>query len=710
MSSLTVHHLAGFEHQLDLDLARLAATDRIAERRLYTYLKTYPHIRATVAGFKQISSDELYATIAISYGLMPTAMNLRRGDIEPFLAPLNALRNDGQRLAAIELEGLKALINNSIVGTSKVLHFLSPETYPVWDSRINRFLNGEPRPETNSIPRYRDYLADFDRLRVDGDFEALRLSVESKLGYPISAARVFELIMYMSDALKLSFVTPPAGLQPVPEPDVPTPTSTVRPQVPRYKRDAYTFISNLGPVTLDANIPDTLRRDGYLLSEHYTTSETLKLAAIAHARRNLLISDNGNWTRMNALGRQFSERGNAVLQRARDEFENGRVTQTTLDERAALMTEIANTCADALASLDIPDVIATQLKMQPDYMIGLEDFTVPVLVMAGLMDPVFAPQPREIAPYQALTRELFARQVDGQFGFTQALSKTALYMVIHACDYASAKEGAAAARGIVKDGIAISYGAQMASRRWIREIKLGDTVEDLGENLPESYIAAHALTLGVVNGHADDIPIHVLGVGTPILIMLIGFLLKNSRAVSIDSSAPMLDAFDGRIYGTKSAFLKMKMYRLAAHCLIDNVPYKSDTPFFKAFESRHPSDWAGLRTQLGVTSSSERREIESRLQNDQALVREYIPFFTNLTSSSDPFFWDLRVSRTGHNYSVLREIVDHVRRRRSDVPALRKWTEAEIARYAAVGSKKWVRAVEKSFELVIKHKLVDGLN
>lgn len=710
MSSLTVHHLAGFEHQLDLDLARLATTDSIAERRLYTYLETYPHIRATVAGFKRISSDELYATIAIAYGLMPTAMNLRRGDIEPFLAPLNALRSDGQRLAAIELEGLKALINNSIVGTSKVLHFLAPETYPVWDSRINRFLNGEPRPETNSIPRYRDYLADFDRLRVDDDFEVLRRSVENKLGYPVSAARAFELIMYMSDALELSFVAPPAGSQPAPEPDMPTPASAVRPQVPRYKRDAYTFISNLGPVTLDANIPDTLRRDGYLLSEHYTTSETLKLAAVAHARRNLLISDNGNWTRMNALGRQFSERGNAILQRARNEFENGRVTQTTLDERAALMTEIANTCADALASLDIPDVIATQLKMQPDYMIGLEDFTVPVLVMAGLMDPVFAPQPQEIAPYQALTRELFARQVDGQFGFTQALSKTALYMVIHACDYASAKEGAAAARGVVKDGIAISYGAQMASRRWIREIKLGDSVEDLGENLPESYIAAHALTLGVINGHADDIPIHVLGVGTPILIMMIGFLLKNSRAVSIDSSAPMLDAFDGRIYGTKSAFLKMKMYRLAAHCLIDNTPYASNTPFFEAFESRHPSDWAGLRAQLGVTASSERREIESRLQNDQALVREYIPFFTNLTSSSDPFFWDLRVSRTGHNYSVLREIVDHVRRRRNDVSALRKWTEAEIARYATVGSKKWVRAVEKSFELVIKHKLVDGLD
>ena len=710
MSSLTVGHLAGFEHQLDLNLARLAATNRIAERRLYTYLETYPHIRATVANFRQVSSDELYATVSMAYGFMPTAMNIRRGDMEPFFAPLNALRNNGQRLTASELEGLKALINNSIVGTSKVLHFLAPEIYPVWDSRINRFLNGEPRPETNSIPRYRDYLADFDRLHSDDDFEILRLSVETKLGYSVSAARVFELIMYMADALKLGFVTPPASPRPVPQPAAPTAASTSRPEVPRYKRDAYTFISNLSPVTLDANIPDTLRRDGYLLSEHYTTTQTLALAATAHARRNLLISDNGNWTRMNALSRQFSERGNEILERARNEFEIGAVTQTTLDDRVQLMTEIATACADALATLDIPDLIATQLKMRPDYMIGLEDFTVPVLIMAGLMDPVFKPEPQEIAQYQALTRELFARQIGGQFGFTQALSKTALYMVLHAYDYESARQGAAAARGIGKDGIAVSYGAQMASRRWIREIRLGDAVEDLGETLPESYIAAHALTLGVVNGHADDIPIHVLGVGTPILIMMIGFLLKGSRAVSIDSSAPMLDAFDGRIYGTRSAFLKMKMYRLAAHCLIDNRPYESNTPFFKAFESRHPSNWAGLRAALGVTAASERSEIEQRLKSDQALVREYIPFFTNLTSSSDTFFWDLRVSRTGHNYSVLREIVDHVRRRRDNWDSLRRWTEAEIARYAAVGSPKWVRAVEKSFELVVKHRLVDGLD
>ena len=710
MSSLSVTHLAGFEHQLDLELEHWATTNTIAERRIYTYLSTYPNIRATVASFNRITIDELSATIAMTYGLMPTAMNLRHGDLEPFLAPLNALRDNGQRLTVDELDRLRSLVNNSIVGTSKLLHFLAPQIYPIWDSRINRFLNGEPLPETNSVSRYRDYLADFDRLRIDAQFELLRLSLENKLGYQISAARAVELIMYLSDALKLRHISPPAHQRAMQPPNLPDNVTRSRPEVPRYKRDAYTFVSNLGPVTLDATIPDTLLRDGYLLSEHYTSSKTLQLTAIAHARRNLLISDNGNWTRMNALHRQFSAAGTALLTRARTEAENGGVSRATLDERAAMMADIESACASTLADLNTVDVIATQLKMQPDYMIGLEDFTVPVMMMTGLMDRVFAPDASEVAPYQALTRELFKQQIEGKFGFAEALSETALYLVIHAFDYASAREGAAAARGILKDGLAISYGAPMASRRWITEIKLGDTVENLGESLPESYLAAHALTLGVVNGHADDIPIHVLGVGTPILIMLLGYLLKGSRAVSIDSSAPVLDAFDGRIYGTRSAFLKMRMYRLAAYCLINNSPYDSDTPFFKAFESRHPSDWAGLRTTLGVTAASSKQEIEAKLESDQALVRAHIPFFARLISSSDPFFWDLRVSRAGHNYCVLREIVDHVRRRRDDWPALKSWTQAEIKRYSSAGSPKWARAVEKSFELAVKHKLVDGLD
>ncbi|MEM1190153.1 MAG: hypothetical protein AAGI72_16605 [Pseudomonadota bacterium] len=698
MSALDARHLAGFEHQLDLNLEELAAARSVAERRLYTYLVSYPHLRDRLSRAEPLDLGEFIVAKSMVYGLMPTVMNLRKGDPELLLGTLSALRVDGQRLSHEKFADLRAIVNNSVVGASKLLHFLRPDTYPVWDSRIDRFMHGDDA-DTSDANRYFDYLADFDRVRQDPLFETLRASLAAKLGYEIHTSRAFEMIMYLADLKALSFVEPPH----VSVPARPDTGAAEQPQVPRYKRDRYTFISNLGPVTLDPEVPETLLRDGYLLSERYTNNATLQLAATARARRNLLISDNGNWTRMSALARRFSDAGQALLERAEAEAETGGLSAATRQTREELKQEVARACAEAVDELDLSEIIDTQLRMKPDYMIGLEDFTVPVLMNIGLMHPVFAPEPEEVRAFQEQTRSLFSRQTAGEFGFRHALAQTAMYLVLHAYDYPSAEGAAAAARPLQKGGLAISYGAPMASRRWIEEIRIGDSVVALGEKLPESYLAAHALTLGTINGHDDDTPVHILGVGTPILIMLLGFLLKHSRAVSIDSSAPLQDAFDGRIYGTRQAFLKMRMYRLAALCLVTNKPYESKTLFFREFNQRHPDDWEGLRQTLGVTGDSDPREIERILESDQALVRKHIPFFTRLRSGDDPFFWDLRVSRAGHNYLVLREIVEHVRRRRDDWPALKAWTESEVTRYAAAGHPKWARAVEKCFEITATH-------
>jgi hypothetical protein len=701
MSTLDAERLAGFEHQLDLDLDRISSLRSVADRRIYTYLVAYPDFLSYFATLHTIDARAVVIGSALAYSLMPTAINLRENDISSLLDPLNTLKQEGRRLPNDRLLQLKSLVNNSIVGTSKLLHFIRPDVYPIWDSRIDRFIHGDGL-DTNSLDRYVKYLNHFDRIAPEPVFAAVRQSLGEKLGYAVTGARAFEMVMYLADVLGLEFKPPPESTTPAVIPE-----GRARPPVPVYKRDAFTFVSNLGPVTADRGNPDTLIRDGYLLSERYTTNANLQLAAWARSRRKLLISDNGNWTRMSSLARPFEPRGSEILRKANLEVDaTGEVTPATRAERDALIAEVAQACSSAVAELNFSQIIETQLRMTPVYMIGLEDFTIPVITMLGLMGPVFSPDAREVAEFQRRTATLFTRQIEGEFGFLRELSRVAMLLVVHAYDYNSALAGAQAARVIPKDGLAISYGAPMSSRRWITELAIGEVVEDLGESLPESYLAAHALTIGVANGHGDDTPIHILGVGTPILIMMIGFLLKHSRAVSIDSSAPMKDAFDGRIYGSRQAYLKMRMYRVAAIALIDDNPYESTTPFFRAFEARHPSDWPKLRRELGVTAATNPGELERTLESSQDLVRRHIPFFTRLTSSNDPFFWDLRVSRAGHNYCVLREIVDHVRRRKNNWPALKAWTEREIARYVATADPKWARAVQKSFELTVKHRLI----
>jgi hypothetical protein len=697
MNGLNNEYLGNFERQIIIDYAALINSRIVEERRLYTYFYTYPYLIEYFKSVNSISVASFVVGKAIAYSLMPTTMNLKKSSIDSILTPLNELKDRGIRLDTSVFSELKEIVNNSVPGSSKLLHFIRPDVYPIWDSRTDRFIYGE-NTDTNSLERYQSYLSEFDRISNEAGFAQIQASLSSKLGYDITAARAFEMVMYLSNLLNIQYnpgAIPPSQI---------LSHSADRQLVPLYKRDKYTFICNLQSVTADRQNPLTLIRDGYLLSERYTNRTTVELAGWVKSRRNLLISDNGNWSRISEIERQFKQEGNSLLNKAKNEHrETGRLSNETKVLRIDLMARVAEYCTQEIENIDMQKIIGTQLQISPHYMIGMEDFTIPVLMLIGMMDDVFQPKPQEILLYQRKTANLFTRQINGEFGFWGEMQNVAKFLVLHAYDYDSAFMGAHEVRDTAKDGIAISYGAPMRSNRWITRLNFQGVVEDFNDNLPESYLVAHALTLGMLNGYKSDVPVHVLGVGTPIMIALMGFLLRNSRAVSIDSSAPIKDAMDGYIYGTRQAFLKMRLYRVAALALVNDTPYESTTPFFLDFNAKYPSNWAELRDKLGITPSTNPRELEQELSARQDIVRKFIPFFTRFTSNGDPFFWDLRVARTGHNYCVLQEIVDHIRRRRDNPNTLQRWTEHQIDRYVSIAEPAWARAVAKCYEITVKY-------
>lgn len=54
-----------------------------------------------------------------------------------------------------ELHILKKVVNNSIVGVSKLLHFISPEVYTIWDSRVASYLEVK---DINNVQNFCNYL------------------------------------------------------------------------------------------------------------------------------------------------------------------------------------------------------------------------------------------------------------------------------------------------------------------------------------------------------------------------------------------------------------------------------------------------------------------------------------------------------------------------------------------------------------------------
>jgi hypothetical protein len=111
-----------------------------------------------------------------------------------------------------EIASLASLINNSLVGTSKLLHFVAPENFAIWDSRIYRFLF-ERTPHVyrvRSVELYREYLETLAQLRSDSRFPSFHRSVNEKLDYPVSTLRAIELIMFLNAPLPNGLPRQPA--------------------------------------------------------------------------------------------------------------------------------------------------------------------------------------------------------------------------------------------------------------------------------------------------------------------------------------------------------------------------------------------------------------------------------------------------------------------------------------------------------------------
>lgn len=101
-------------------------------------ITTYPQLlKATHRLSTQHDLVALAGVSHLAYGWMPTMLSFRATAIDPH----QIWEHIGQGNLDDELLlSLKRLINNSLVGASKVLHFIKPDAYAIMDSRVRRYL------------------------------------------------------------------------------------------------------------------------------------------------------------------------------------------------------------------------------------------------------------------------------------------------------------------------------------------------------------------------------------------------------------------------------------------------------------------------------------------------------------------------------------------------------------------------------------------
>jgi len=163
-----------------------------------SYIDSYTEF---IEYFQQINTIEKHHLIISShfvYGWMPTIITLNQDNLPEVLKLLNQVKQ-GQLLTANELAILKNCINNSMVGLSKLLHFIRPDIYAIWDSRIFKFLTGKKSTYgINKPTAYLKYLLDIKKITDQKEFHQLFQEIQENFNYPISKFRAIELVMFQS--------------------------------------------------------------------------------------------------------------------------------------------------------------------------------------------------------------------------------------------------------------------------------------------------------------------------------------------------------------------------------------------------------------------------------------------------------------------------------------------------------------------------------
>lgn len=181
-----------------ISLEKLRADERkVVFEKDKSYLIAYPEFLRYFADLQEITRHDLVIGIHFTYGWMPTIFNFKNQDLEIAVDILNRAK-DGKDLSPLELRDLRICLNNSLVGVSKLLHFIRPDKFAIWDSRVYRYIFEKDAHEyqIHDYEAYLGYLKFCESIISLPEFQPLHRSMVEKVGYEMTPLRSLELIMF----------------------------------------------------------------------------------------------------------------------------------------------------------------------------------------------------------------------------------------------------------------------------------------------------------------------------------------------------------------------------------------------------------------------------------------------------------------------------------------------------------------------------------
>lgn len=168
-----------------------------------SYIISYPYMLEYFAPKSSFDEGDVVRGAHMAYGWMQTILEMYPEPGENDLRMAAQVLNDakaGNDLSTEKIDALASLVNNSVVGASKLLHFVAPQHFAIWDSRVYCYVH-EKRPyhyRVNNARTYLDYVRVLKELAQEPEFAIFHASVQEKLGYDVSPLRALELVMFLN--------------------------------------------------------------------------------------------------------------------------------------------------------------------------------------------------------------------------------------------------------------------------------------------------------------------------------------------------------------------------------------------------------------------------------------------------------------------------------------------------------------------------------
>lgn len=160
---------------------------------------SYPEFLEYFKNKEKITKHDLIIGIHFVYGWMPTIFDFRSDNFDEAIKILNKAKKGTELITQDDLILLKGLFNNSLVGSTKLLHFINPHKYAIWDSRVYRYLtNNNNYNQIENCNNYLDYLTFCEELIGLEGFCSLKDQIEKEVGYSMTPLRIVDLIMYLN--------------------------------------------------------------------------------------------------------------------------------------------------------------------------------------------------------------------------------------------------------------------------------------------------------------------------------------------------------------------------------------------------------------------------------------------------------------------------------------------------------------------------------